>query len=118
MTADRRRSARVPCDLLVTWRRGGRHLRLRAVDVSARGMMLVTDEPVTVPFVMDLVIALPTAPIEVLGVARFVGDTRHGRCVGVSLLSMSDAESAGWWTFYRAALAAAARPQVRFGTAA
>jgi hypothetical protein len=93
----------VACDLEVTWRRGGRNLFLRAVDLSPRGMLLLTDAHIEVPFVMDLSVALPGGVVDVLGVARFRGRTKHGESVGVSLMSMSPDENERWWAFYRAA---------------
>jgi hypothetical protein len=112
MTVDRRRSFRARCDLAVTWRRGGRSIALSAVDFSARGLFVLTDADVDVQFVMDLVIHLPSGPIEVFGVARYVGDRGLGRGVGVALMSMDPEETERWWAYYRQATATAA-PAVR-----
>jgi hypothetical protein len=106
MTSDRRRSFRARCDLAVTWRRGPRAIPMRAVDFSARGLFLLTDEDVDLGFMMDLVIELPDGPIHVFGVARNVGDREFGRGVGIALMCMDDEESARWWSFYRSATAA------------
>lgn len=108
MNLDRRRSFRARCDLAVTWRRGGRHIKVRAVDFSARGLFLLTDAEVDLQFVMDLVIHLPDGDVEVLGVARNTGDRGLGLGVGIALMAMDEGESARWWAFYRNATAACA----------
>jgi hypothetical protein len=118
MTFERRTSFRARCHIQVTWRRGGRRIEMEAVDFSARGLFLLTDEPVDLGFMMDLVIHLPTGPIEVFGVARNVGDRGFGRGVGIQLMSMSEEESTRWWSFYRTAMAqSASRPAVQLRAA-
>ncbi len=112
MSADRRRAIRVACDLPVTWRRAGRGIATRAVDVSPRGLLIVSDVPIAVPFMMDLAVSLPTGVIEVFGVARFCGRTRFGDCIGVSLMAMTPDENERWWAYYRTA-AAATQPRTR-----
>jgi len=114
MTSDRRRNYRAPVDLEVTWRRRNERFQLQAIDLSPRGMLLLTDAPVDLQFVMDLRVALPSGAVVVFGVVRFAGQTRFGRGVGVSLMSMTDEENARWWAFYRSATAAASRPTVSF----
>lgn len=89
------------------WRRGGRTFHLRAVDLNSHGLFLKTEMPVALHYVMDLVIVLPSGPIEALAVARFVGLTRYGHGVGVALHSMTKEESERYWAYYRAAMAAA-----------
>ena len=113
MSFERRDTFRARCDLPVTWRKGGRSIRMRAVDFSGRGLFLLTDEPVDLQFIMDLVVELPTGPIEVFGVARHVRDSQLGRGVGVALMSMDEEETQRWWAFYRTAVAEAARPAVQ-----
>ncbi len=80
------------------------------MDQSARGLLVVTDLPVELQFTMDLVLGLPDGPIEVFGVARFVGPTRFGRAVGISLMAMTTEENERWWAYYRAAVDRAQRP--------
>jgi alkylated DNA nucleotide flippase Atl1 len=88
---------------------------MRAADLNSDGLFLRTEMPVDLHYVMDLVIRLPAGPIEVFGVARFVGMTRYGHGVGVALHSMTKEESERWWTFYRAQVAATSKPLFELG---
>jgi hypothetical protein len=103
MDDDRRRSPRVPCDLRVEWRRGLRTSWCRARDFNLGGLFIATEIPVELHYAMDLVVHLPSGAIEVLGVARFVGNTRHGHGIGVAVHSITDEDRARWLVFYRAA---------------
>lgn len=78
-------------------------------------MLLLTDLEVHVRFVMDLQVSLPAGSIDVFGVVRYVGPTKFGRGVGVSLMALSDTERQSWKTFYNAALSAS-RETVRLQT--
>lgn len=111
MSADRRRALRVACDLEVLWRRRGIQIPVRAIDISPKGMLLLTEEPVMAPFTMDLAIYLPDGVIEVLAQIRFAGMTAQGPGAGVSLLSMTTEENDRWCAYYRTAVAVAARPR-------
>jgi hypothetical protein len=41
---------------------------------------------------------------------RFVGQTRSGRGVGISVMAMTTGENERWWASYRAAIDRAQRP--------
>ena len=103
MDDDRRLSPRVPCDLPVEWRRSLRTNRCRAKDLNIGGLFIQTEVPVDLHYAMDLVVHLPSGPIEVLGVARFSGMTRHGHGIGIAVHSITDEDRARWLVFYRAA---------------
>jgi hypothetical protein len=103
MDDERRRSPRVPCDLPVEWRRGLRTQHCRARDINLDGLFIATEVPVDLHYVMDVIVHLPSGPLEVLGVARFVGKTRHGHGIGIGVHAISNADRARWLVFYRAA---------------
>jgi len=113
MSAERRRTPRVPCDLPVEWRRGGKTLACRARDCNADGVFLSTAHTAELDHVMDVTLTLPDGPLSVLGVARFVGATRHGRGIGMAFHVLDRDDRARWHAFHRAALDAmiAAMPE-------
>lgn len=97
---ERRRTTRVPCEVPVTWRRRNAVLAVMR-DVNADGLFLLTTESVELNQVMNLVVTLPDGPIEFFGVSRFVGDSGHGRGIGVAIHTMSDQEKQRWMRFHR-----------------
>lgn len=101
MSADRRRSPRVPCDLPVLWKRGWRTTPLRVLDLNADGVFIATSDKIDLNFLMDLVITLPDGDLSFLGVARFLGATRHGRGVGVAIHGITPEDRKRWQVFYR-----------------
>jgi hypothetical protein len=101
MSAERRLSPRVPCDLLVEWRRGVRTLKCRARDLNVNGLFLATEVPVDVGYAMDLCVHFPTGVLDILGVARFVGLTRHGHGIGVQVHVIDKKDSERWLVYYR-----------------
>jgi hypothetical protein len=103
MHSDRRRTPRVPCDLPVEWRRAGRVLRCRARDLNEHGFFVSTEIPVDLHHVMDVMVMMPDGPLEVLGVARFVGATRYGHGIGIAMHAISSADRKRWELFYNAA---------------
>jgi hypothetical protein len=102
---DRRRTPRAPCDLPALWRRGRRTVNARIRDLNEHGLFLETPEVADLGYVVDLSITLPVGPIEVLGVARFVGVTRYGHGIGVAVYALSRDHRRHWEDFYRTALA-------------
>lgn len=105
MSADRRRTPRAPCDLPVEWRRGWKTVFGRARDLNADGFFLITPHTLALNFVMDLIVTLPDGPLAMLGVARYVGPTRHGRGIGVAIHAITKEDRARWHAYHRAALA-------------
>jgi hypothetical protein len=101
MSEERRLSPRVPCDLPVDWRRGLRTLRCRARDLNVNGLFVATEVPVPVGYAMDLCVHFPTGPLEILGVARYVGRTRHGHGIGVQVHVIDKKDSERWLVYYR-----------------
>jgi hypothetical protein len=104
MLVDRRRHARVACDLPVEWRRGWRVVLAHAKDIDVDGFFLATTHTVPLDTTMDLVVTLPTGPVAVVGVARYVGATRHGRGVGVAVLAITEEDREAWLAYYRGEL--------------
>ncbi len=111
MSVDRRRTPRIRCDLLVEWRRSPRIIECRARDLNVSGLFIRTEVPAALHYVMELVVHLPSGPLEVLGVARFIGNSCHGHGIGVEVHSIIDHARARWLAFYRAGLAADAGAQ-------
>jgi hypothetical protein len=102
VVVDRRRTYRVPCDLPVLWRRGWRDVSARACDLDTDGLFLATSHSIPVDQTMDLVVTLPDGPVRVLGVARYLGVTRHGRGIGVAILAITAEDRTRWLSWYRA----------------
>ena len=99
---ERGRSTRAPCDVPVTWRR--RKLVVASMrDVSAHGLFLLTPQSVGLNQVMNLVVTLPDGPIEFFGVSRYVGESKQGHGIGVSIHTMSTEEKSRWCSFHRTA---------------
>src|SRR6187200_3738580 len=91
MTVDRRRTHRVPCDLAVEWRRGWRLVVAQARDFDTDGLFLATTHTIQLDQSMELVVTLPDGTsINLLGVARYVGVTRHGRGIGIAIIAITD----------------------------
>lgn len=105
MSIDRRRSPRAPCDLPVEWKRGWKTVHGRARDLNADGFFLITPHTLELNFVMDVIVTLPDGPISLLGVARYVGPTRHGRGIGVQIHAITKEDRARWCAYHRAAVA-------------
>jgi hypothetical protein len=76
----------------------------RARDLNADGFFLFTLESLQLDFMMDLVVTLPDGELPVLGVARFIGDTRHGRGIGVAIHAITKEDRARWHAYHRAAV--------------
>jgi hypothetical protein len=72
-------------------------------DVSVEGFFLLTPESVALNQMMNLVVTLPDGPIEFFGVSRYVGESKHGHGIGVSIHTMSNQEKTRWYSFHRAA---------------
>jgi hypothetical protein len=105
MTVDRRRTHRVACDLPVEWRRGWRLVVAHARDFDTDGLFLATAHTIPLNQTMDLVVTLPDGEqINIVGVARYVGVTRHGRGIGVAILAITDEDREKWLAHYRAEL--------------
>jgi hypothetical protein len=105
MSIDRRRTPRAPCDLPVEWRRGWKTVMGRARDLNADGFFLITPHTLELNFVMDVIVTLPDGPVPLLGVARYVGPTRHGRGIGVQIHAIAKEDRARWHAYHRAAVA-------------
>lgn len=104
MSADRRRTPRLQCDLPVQWKRGWRDVLARACDMNADGIFIRTDETVELNHMVDVTVTLPTGKVTFMGVARFVGATRHGRGIGVSIHVISKEDRERWSAFYQSKL--------------
>ena len=104
MSADRRRTPRAPCDLPVEWKRGWKTVNGRVRDLNADGFFMLTPHTVELNYVVDVIVTLPDGPLPLLGVARFVGATRHGRGIGVAIHAITKEDRARWHAYHRAAV--------------
>lgn len=104
MSADRRRTPRAPCDLPVEWKRGWKTVYGRAKDLNADGLFLLTPHTVELNFIMDVIVTLPDGPVPILGVARYIGPTRHGRGIGIAIHSITKDDRARWHAYHLAAV--------------
>lgn len=95
-----RRTERFPVELSVTWTRAGRAIDCRAVDVSAHGMFLRTDEVIERGSLLHLEIKLADRVLEMFVTARFVGRTVRGQGVGVEIFLIDDVSNCRWISFY------------------
>ena len=86
------------------WKRGWRDVDARAADMNADGIFIRTDETVELNHMVDISVTLPTGKVTFMGVARFVGSTRHGRGIGVSIHVISKEDRERWLAFYRGAV--------------
>ena len=76
----------------------------RVRDLNADGFFLLTTHTVELNYLMDLVLTLPDGPLPLLGVARYVGATRHGRGIGVAIHAITKEDRARWHAYHRAAV--------------
>ncbi|MCU1278510.1 MAG: PilZ domain [bacterium] len=104
-----RRTERLPLELSVTWNRAGREIPCTAVDVSAHGLFLRTDEIVEPESLMHLRVRLPRHVVEMFVTARFVGPTVRGRGIGVEMFLIDDVSNCRWVSFYEHLCAEQAR---------
>lgn len=95
-----RRSERLPTELNVTWSRAGRRIPATVADISAHGMLLVTDEVVERDSLLQLAVQLPDRVLEMFVCARFVGATASGRGIGVEIFLIDDVGQRQWLAFY------------------
>lgn len=109
MSPERRLSLRLPVDLAAIWRRKGRNIDVRVHDISAEGLFLLTPQTIDVAHVMDLAVALPSATIRFVAVARFCGDSKWGPGVGARIHAIERHDRDRWLRFYRERLDRAAR---------
>jgi len=100
---NRRRTPRVPGSIPVTWRRGGRLIQVNTINVNAHGLLLQTEETIPLNQLMDLAAELPSGPVSFLAVSRFVGQTKWGHAIGVSIHVASARDQEAWLKFYREA---------------
>src|SRR5690242_1611408 len=96
-----RRSERMVTSLPVRWLLRSGSVDCVASDVNADGLFLRTDVSAMPGALMQLELRLPTGPITVFGVARFVGNTLAGAGIGIELFMMGPPERRSWLGFYR-----------------
>ncbi|SRR5258706_10575469 len=109
----RRRSERVSCAIHVRWRRAPVAVDLVARDVNQHGMFLATPATTVPNSLMHLEVTLPTGPITVFAVARFVGDTESGHGIGIELFLLDEIARRAWNANYRALALDARRKQAQ-----
>lgn len=105
MSIERRRTPRAPCDLPCLWRRRQRPVEGRVKDLNAHGLFFETQQVVELGYVVDLVVTFPDGPLEVLGVARFVGNTRWGHGIGIAIHGIARDDRTRWEAYHRTAVA-------------
>ena len=76
----------------------------RVRDLTCDGLFLGLPAVVPLGQIMDLVVALPTGPVELLGVSRFCGRTRMGRGIGIAIHAIAPDHRARWDAHYQVAL--------------
>lgn len=96
MGSERRRTARLFCDLGAVWRRGRLYTAGRVRSLNAHGLLLDAGEPVSPSFLLDLQVFLPTGAVSLLAVARNVGE--HG--IGASIHTIDSADQRRLLAFY------------------
>ncbi len=79
------------------------------LDASLHGFLLATEERIDVGYVMDIDLVLPEGSVSFLVTARYVGPTRYGPGVGVSILVATPVELQRWVAHYHALVARARR---------
>ncbi len=109
MTFDRRRSLRLPVELPAIWRRSGRNIEVRVHDISAEGLLVLTEQRIDIDHVMDLSVSIPSGLVRFVAVARFCGPSKWGPGVGARIHAMDRNDRDRWLRFYRERLERAAR---------
>jgi len=105
-----RRTKRVRCCLPARWKRLSGDVHAVAIDINVHGLFLRTDAETDPNMLMKMEIKLPDGPVQVIGVARFVGQNQQGRGIGVAIFAMDDDQKRRWLAHYRN-LVGAARPR-------
>lgn len=91
---------------MARWKRGKKLVSGRVADINGKGIFLEINEPIAAGQVMDLIVDLPSGPIEFLGVSRQIA---QGRGIGISIFSMDAKDRARWDKLYAATLMASSR---------
>jgi len=97
---NRRKSPRLTGSLRATWKRGKRLVEAEVLDFSAEGFYLGTNETIPTGQLMDITVHVGAATLSLLCVSRFVGTTRRGPGIGVSIHVMTPEDAAQWRAFY------------------
>ena len=104
-----RRTERLPVELTVTWTRAGRAIACSAVDVSAHGLFVRTEEIVERDTLMHLRVELPARVVEMFVTARFVGQSERGQGIGAEIFLIDDVSNRHWLAHYDALCSAESR---------
>jgi hypothetical protein len=107
----KRRSERVPCCMTVRWLRAHNPVEMMAKDANQHGMFLSTHLTIQPNSLMQLEVKLPSGPITVFAVSRFIGQTGSGFGIGIELFLLDEPARKAWNANYRALLLESRRAQ-------